>query len=285
MRAPEPVTTPHPITSNGLTLNVLEWSAPADAWCAVVLVPSAGGHCGAFSELGPLLGRCGIRAFAMNMAGHGPSNRAQGVVSVQQMVQNIVAAATYAAQQTRLPVAVLGTGLGGEYAFHALLQSQTVCAAVCHGLLLSFIHPLNWRARAMQTRLAGVISRWRPFVSMALNRAGRSAPLGLSSAHFQDTTCAITHHSLGALRSVLTTETTLPPGANYKPVLVVVGERDDVIPPAHALRCFMSVGGPKEFRVIPGATHHLVEDHAAQLVDVVYGFLKQSVNSQHRKKR
>jgi len=40
------------------------------------------------------------------------------------------------------------------------------------------------------------------------------------------------------------------------PLLVVVGERDDIIPPEHSRRLFDAWGGPKRWTSIPGAGHN-----------------------------
>jgi uncharacterized protein len=48
-----------------------------------------------------------------------------------------------------------------------------------------------------------------------------------------------------------------------RPLLLVHGDADEVIPPEHAQRLYRRAGEPKELKIIPGAKHRLRLDEAA----------------------
>ena len=48
-----------------------------------------------------------------------------------------------------------------------------------------------------------------------------------------------------------------------KPLLLVYGDQDEVVPVAHAGRLFEKAGQPKEMVILPGAGHRLRQDERA----------------------
>jgi fermentation-respiration switch protein FrsA (DUF1100 family) len=48
-----------------------------------------------------------------------------------------------------------------------------------------------------------------------------------------------------------------------KPLLLVHGDQDDVVPVAHAEKFFKKAGQPKELVILPGAGHRLRQDERA----------------------
>jgi len=48
-----------------------------------------------------------------------------------------------------------------------------------------------------------------------------------------------------------------------KPLLLIQGDQDDVVPVAHAEKLFQCAGQPKELVVLPGAGHRLRQDERA----------------------
>jgi fermentation-respiration switch protein FrsA (DUF1100 family) len=60
-----------------------------------------------------------------------------------------------------------------------------------------------------------------------------------------------------------------------KPLLLVHGDRDEVVPVAHAKKLFEKAGKPKELVILPGAGHRLRQDERA--IDAVMKWLLEQV--------
>ena len=275
-RPPLPVVQHHHLEAAGLGLHALEWPAPEGARHTVLLLPAAGGHAGGLSVLASELRARGLHVLALDPPGHGLSGGARGGVPMGATTQAIAVACEWAAQHTRRPVTLLGLGLGAWWALHVHLASPHVQATLCHALVLPTLLPMDLRARVLRTRAAATLSRWLPRTLLPLDLLVDPRRVHLDASTRKDVASdplVLQGYALEAWRSFLTTEPAWPPGSNHKPVLVVVGERDEVVPPAHALRCFMALGGPKAFHVVAGAAHDLARENAPALAGAAADFL------------
>lgn len=267
----------HTLQSTGVDIHVAEWSAPRNPRLAVLLIPGTGSHVGYYGRFANELRLRGIHVFAVDFKGHGRSGGKRGVFTLSEMVQNCDDAAAFIKTRTGLRVAGLGTSQGGETAFHALQASANIDAGISHNILLSTLFPINAKVRLLQSGLVGAVATLLPFVRIPLKLAFNWKKAYLDPnflAEKEKDPLAVWFYSLPSYRSVFTTAPVVPPAGNHKPVLVACGERDELVTPAHCLRCFTAMGGPKEFYVMPGAGHQLVIDYSAQFADVVSAFLK-----------
>ncbi|MEW5850054.1 MAG: alpha/beta hydrolase [Myxococcota bacterium] len=266
------------IPSTGVDIHVADWGAPQRAHAVVLLIPGTGGHGGYFGRFTDELRTRGYHPFSVDLRGHGRSGGARGVFTLQQWVENISDVARFLRRRTGLRVVLLGTSQGGEVAFHALQASDDVSAAVCHNILLSTERPLNLKVRLMQSRAVARLAELLPTVRIPLKLALDWRKVSLDPAFLEQKRrdpLAVWHYSLASYRSLFTTPPSIPPAGNHKPVLIAVGERDELVGPEHCLRCFMAIGGPKQLCVLPGAAHQLVLDYPEQFADVVARFLNE----------
>jgi alpha-beta hydrolase superfamily lysophospholipase len=256
-------------------LNVVEWTPEKKGPLAVLLVPGTGSHVAYYSRFARALTGLGLHAFGVDLKGHGASGGERGVFTMREMVQNAVDAARFIRERTGLPVGVVGTSQGGEVAFHVLQSSDDVKAAVCHNILLSTLFPLNARMRLIMSPVVGLAARVLPRFPIPLQVAVNWKKAYVDPTILEEKKrdpLAVWTYALASYRSVFTTPSPVPPAANQKPVMVACGERDEIVPPAHCLKCFSALGGPKEFYVMPGAAHQLVVDYSEPFARVVRDF-------------
>ena len=272
----------HRIMSTGVDIHVAEWTSPASPSAAVLLVPGTGSHMGYYGRFADALRRRGLHPFGVDFKGHGRSAGQRGVFTMSDMVQNAADAARFIRERTGLPLGALGTSQGGEVAFHLLQRSDDVMAAVCHNILLSTLHPINAKVRLLQSRPVGLAARLMPWFPIPLQLAFNWNKAYLDPeflAEKKKDPLAVWTYNLASYRSVFTTRPDVPPAANHKPVMVACGERDEIVPPAHCLRCFSALGGPKELYVMPGAAHQLVIDYPDRFADVVADFFRRHLTA------
>jgi alpha-beta hydrolase superfamily lysophospholipase len=275
-RPPPPVARHHRVHAPEHALHVVEWPAPEHARHAALLLPGAGAHAATLGVLASELRARGVRAFGLDPPGHGASDGPRGGVDLRGIVAAVDAACAWAARAASMPVALVGAGLGGEWALHAHLASAHVRATVAHAPLLSSMLPLDARVRLLRSPLAGRAARLLPRARIPLSALVDPSRAFLDESARRERAAdplALRAYQFAAWRSFFTVPTAWPPPGNHKPVLVVVGERDELVPPSHALRVFMALGGPKAFHVVPGAAHHLALENAPALADAVAEFL------------
>lgn len=270
------------IKSTGVDIHVAEWTAPPTPRLAVLLVPGTGSHSGYYGRFAGELQQRGFHPWVVDFKGHGASGGQRGVFTLTEMVENVRDAARFIVRQTGLPLVLVGTSQGGEVAFHALQAVDEAKAAVCHNILLSTSFPINAGVKLLQSSLVGLAAKvvgWMP-IPLRFAFDWRKAYLdpGLLEEKLHDP-WAVWYYSLASYRSVFTTKPVIPPAGNHKPVMVAVGERDEICPASHCLKCFSAIGGPKEYYVMPGAAHQLVMDYSQTFANVVSDFFRRYVET------
>jgi fermentation-respiration switch protein FrsA (DUF1100 family) len=66
------------------------------------------------------------------------------------------------------------------------------------------------------------------------------------------------------------------------PLLIIAGEQDQVVPPAHSRRLYEAASNPKQFELIPGADCNDLELlTGSRLIDRVVRFTAQALGRDH----
>ncbi|MDE1145127.1 MAG: alpha/beta hydrolase [Azospirillaceae bacterium] len=253
-----------------------------DAGVPVLLLPGGGQTRHSWRRTGQRLGEAGFRAVALDLRGHGDSDRApEGDYGYAWLVADIRAVADALGR----PPVLVGASLGGKVALaaaghagigRALVLVDTAPHVNADGVArVRGILQAPPEGFASLEEAAGVVAANRgqtapPGAGERLRRTMRQDADGRWHWHW-DPLFFSRDHRLGTAAALDYLE-----GAARKltvPALLIHGERSDVVD-AHAITALRAVLPAVEVCAIPGAGHMVVGDHNDAFADALLDFLR-----------
>ncbi|MFA5890445.1 MAG: alpha/beta fold hydrolase [Actinomycetota bacterium] len=259
-----------------LRLSVFEADRPSPT---VVFLHGMGASSAMFSHLVPgvdfleALRSEGLNVVAVDFQGHGMSDGRRGHLPFHDALANAGEAVGFAVERFGQPVGLAGSGLGGFVAFYAGLGNERVGAVACH-TAADLRQVGTFELRLRRRALASLIDSGR--------RAARQlplVPLPLSAVYspgdmFEDPAIlrrwrrfprTVRWYTVDSLVSFFLTPDDKPAvEAMGKPLYVITGERDMVVPLAGQEDLVARAGSSAELFVLGGAGHMLPLEYCGQ---------------------
>ena len=260
-------------------LYVRRFEPSGDARYALVLVHGTAGHGGCYSEWAQRAAAVGCVIYSGDLTGHGRSGGARGIFTMAQFLDDVAVMCRLAADETGLPVILLGSSQGGEIAFRAV-EHAGAQGVICLNILLNAELPMNRKIRWFQGRLGAALERLvgdrlriplRWVIDFAA--AYRDDP-ALLPAKLRDTDY-VWSYGFASYRSVFAYQPERPADQTQAPVLVVCGERDPIVPAQHCADCAQHIGA--DLAVVPGVGHGLMHACPDQLIAIVDDWIERRV--------
>ena len=276
------------LTSRGAALHCALYESEPGA-PAVVFVHGLGGSAAFFSSLVPgadflsALADEGLTVFALDLRGHGLSEGRRGHAPFELAIADIHEAVGFARERTGGPVALAGSGIGGTLALYAAIGDDRVTAVASHTAIdlrsITLFEPrARWRVLAwLMGRTARRAQHVAPLVRLPLralfpprdffeDRDNVKRWLRLARApHW---------YTLDTFVSTFLTPDAKPAiEALTKPLLVVTGEHDRVVPLAGQEDLVARIGDA-ELSVIAGAGHMIPLEHLSETAARMGGWLR-----------
>lgn len=224
----------------------------------VVFVGGLSNHALGSASFEHALSLRGWNVVALDLRGHGRSSGRRGDFTIATTLEDIAAAGAYARDRfgRELPVAVMGSSLGGFYALCAANAIDGFACAVSHWIYLpnEAITPKDARIRPVALALAKVAPRLRLPTRMVANWDGVCEDPELRQRCLDDPMMAW-RYTTRALASGFRYAPERPLTELRIPHLVLIGERDTMTPMPYTRRIYEQLVGDKEWVVIPGAGH------------------------------
>jgi dipeptidyl aminopeptidase/acylaminoacyl peptidase len=212
---------------------------PAVCIChGIPAVPYNPGEAGGYPELAERFCREGFIALVFNFRGCGPS---QGNIDMLDWTRDLKAAIDFLAmlpEVDRERICLLGSSGGAAVSVHAAAHDKRVHAAAL------FACPAEFDFMATGYTAESLIARFREIG--IIRDAGFPPSIDKWLQGFKDI-APLSH--IGKV--------------SPRPLLLVQGEDDDVVPLEHAQRLYEKAGQPKELVILPGAGHRLRQDERA----------------------
>jgi len=264
-----------------LHLAVYEFSPSAPT---VIFLHGMTAHAGFYSEMIPgadylrALAEAGLNVIALDLQGHGRSGGPRGGFTYADALRNIRRAVDFALDRYHDRIGITGSSMGGILAFYAAIEDPRIRAAVCHNVLdLQDIRPaLYLRRHRVLVPLARAARRLEPIVGEI------PVPVRafLEPSHVferpenlrrwrADRRCVWAYRAKAWFSVFLNPADKPPIEAMGKPVRILVGEGDRILP-ADAHRAFAArLRCRKDLVVMPGAGHMLPLEHLERTVPLV----------------
>ena len=212
---------------------------PAVCLChGIPAVPYNPGEQGGYPELAARFCRVGFVALAFNFRGCGPS---QGNIDMLDWTHDLAAAIDFLAMLPEVDknrICLLGSSGGAAVCVYAAAKDKRVYAVA------TLACPARFDFMAGGQTADSLISRFR---DIGIIKDADFPPSGEKWLDGFKTIAPIDYIDK----------------ITPKPLLLVHGDQDDVVPVAHAGKLFEKAGQPKDLAILPGAGHRLRQDQRA----------------------
>jgi dipeptidyl aminopeptidase/acylaminoacyl peptidase len=212
---------------------------PAVGLChGIPAVPYNPGEKGGYPELAARFCQAGFVSLAFNFRGCGPS---QGNIDMLDWTQDLTAAIDFLAMLPEVDknrICLLGSSGGAATCVYAATRDKRVHAVA------TFACPAGFDFLASGQTADSLISRFREIGII------KDADFPPSLEKWLD--------GFKAIAPIDFIDKISP-----KPLLLVHGDKDEVVPVAHAEKLFEKAGQPKKLIILPGAGHRLRQDERA----------------------
>ncbi len=271
------------IEDHGLPLHLTLYESSPRAPVAV-FIHGMTAHAGFYSEMIPganylqALAEAGLNVVALDLQGHGRSGGARGRFTYAEAIRNIRRAVDFALETYHERIGITGSSMGGILAFYAALEDPRIRVAVCHNVLdLRDIRPVLYLRRHFI--LVPLARAARPLQSI-LGELPIPVRAFLEPSHvfekpenrrrwLRDPLCVWSYRLKAWISMFLEPADKPPVEAMTKPVRLLVGEHDRILP-ADTHRAFAArLRGRNELIVVPGAGHMLPLEYLETTVPLV----------------
>lgn len=264
------------IPSRGAPIALSVWDADAAA-ATVVFVPGTGVHPLYYEEVLDALWQSGYTVVGVHPQGHGKSPRVRRVLRWHDIVGNAIEACTWAGEEIRAPVVLLGSSQGGLVALLAAADGAPVAGVIAHN-----VFDPNDPDAVMVTRFGAARSAQRP-VQRLLAAAAALAPAvpvpitayldpervfgtAWTRELFELDPLALRSYPLRFLADLVTVDTrALYDGSLTVPVVVLAARGDPLFPLAGIQSVAGRLAAPSVELVVIDTDCHLILNEALDL--------------------
>jgi UDP-glucose 4-epimerase len=259
----------------------LELQAAGDDAPTVVFSPGIGAYARFYLPALGALCDAGFNVVGIDRPGHGLSEGRRGDCTMEEILDVVEETVRYARERFGAPVVLAGSSLGGIISWYALTREPDVEAVVCHNIA----HPRVFHEPAMRFKVPALLrlAQVAPHAKVPAKRIANFEKLSFSpeildyARHEQDQIwCwAITARSAASLFSY---KPPLDWSQVKTPVLVLEGERDEMVTPAFTEQV-VQAGRPQnvDLRILPGLGHLLLHDHLDETLPLVTEWIEQTL--------
>lgn len=271
------------IEDHGLPLHLSLYEGSPEA-PTVIFLHGMTAHAGFYSEMIPgtnylqALAEAGLRVIALDLQGHGRSGGARGCFTYADAMRNIRRAVDFAVDRSDDGIGITGSSMGGILAFYAALEDPRIRAAVCHNVLdLRDIRPVLYLRRhfilvplARAARPLRPLLGWMPVPVHAFLEPSHVFEKPENLRRWQADRLCVWTYSLGTWISLFLNPADKPPiEAMAKPVRLLVGEGDRILPADYHREFFARLRCQKDLIVVPRAGHMLPLEYLEITVPLV----------------
>ncbi|MCW2926558.1 MAG: hypothetical protein JWM86_526 [Thermoleophilia bacterium] len=260
---------------DGGRLHVDVYPAVGTARGSIVFVGGLSNHALGYADFEYQLSRRGWNVVAVDLRGHGRSSGKRGDFTIAMVVEDLATAAAYAKDRFGVPVALMGSSLGGFYALCGANAIEGVEACVSHWIFMpnEAMTKQDARMRPVALMLDKVAPGFRLKTTQVANWDGVCDDPALMQKCFDDP-LMVWKYTARALASGFRYDPPRPLTDLRIPQLVILGDRDKMTSPEYTKRIYGMLQGDKEWVTIPDAGHMggLVE-HQDEMLDAVDGYL------------
>ena len=257
------------------SIHVDVYPAQGEARGSVVFVGGLSNHALGSADFEWKLSQRGWNVVGVDIRGHGRSSGTRGDFTIAGVIDDLADAGAYAKERFGVPVAVMGSSLGGFYALCAANAVRGFEVAVSHWIYLPN-EPMTKKDARMKP-LALLMDRVTPNLKLPTRQVADWSAVNEDAELRQkcfDDPMMTWKYTARALASGFRYAPKPPLTELQIPQLVVIGDADRMTPMSYTRKVYDQLVGDKEWITIPGAGHMGgLTEHQEEMLAAVDGFL------------
>jgi pimeloyl-ACP methyl ester carboxylesterase len=268
------------LDDRGIKLHIFMWEKGQRDPC-IIFIHGMGLHSLFFSGFMSKLSEQGFNVLGLDILGHGRRGGDRGHFTMQRATENVSRVIDWILETFNDRVGVMGISLGGMITFYSVANDPRIRSAVCAGLA----HPKLPLRRGPTRLFIDIGAKLRPRKRLSLLKI---VPLDkvTSNQNLQNVIMTddlvVPEYTLQTVASFMNIEPRIPFEQIRTPILIMVGEHEQILPPEYCKRVYDLLNAEKKFVVIPDAGHLLfIESISESLPFVVEWFNRTLVEIQH----
>jgi alpha-beta hydrolase superfamily lysophospholipase len=257
-----------------LHLDIFEYDKKAPT---IVLIPGTAMYAMCYSEIMYKLGSEGYNFIGIDPRGHGRSSGIRGDYTIEEIMEDVQEAITYANERFNNKVSLLGTSQGGIIAFYLAAKDNRIQSIMCQNFAdLTDYKNTNFLkyptiAKTIRPILLNMTSRifgeTQFPVDMYLDLQKIKLKFFENAYNFlRQDPLALKSLSLRALSSLSYTELHVPISKIQTPIMVFQGENDTIFPVEYTKDIYSRLRCQKRFEVFAGMNHGIITNNVEDII-------------------
>ncbi|MFT5722006.1 MAG: pimeloyl-ACP methyl ester carboxylesterase [Motiliproteus sp.] len=244
----------------------------------IIFIPGIGTYSELYCEMLCKLSQQGFNMLSVDLPGHGYSGGPRGAYQIDTLVTQLGEVVDYLEQQYSGAVALFGCSIGSRIGLALAESDSRIKALMCHTLLLKelppdMFHDMGWQALSMSRwMMPGMTVDFRTFID--IDNILEHNPMGefarLDSRIVWNYPIATLDSLYGASSNILNQPLGIP-------AAIIVGEKDDVLPPAYIRRLIAQSAQPFDLFEVSDAAHMLPFDQVDITVNTVSQWMTEAL--------
>jgi len=235
-----------------------------------------------------------VNIYALDLQGHGYTGKianSSGIFQFENWIKDIDIAAKFIRLRYKNPIKLITLGLsqGGEVSFHANSLLSSIDAGISMNVILFSETTIKPLAKLLKKGPIGdflelifgnfVLPIFR-IIDFKEAYDWDEEP-SLYEGKLQDP-LSTWNYGFSSYRSVFTYESSQLAKENKKPILIMSGGSDKVIPPSHIQLCYELIGGPKNLVLLENGRHQLMNRHMIIFTEIVHSWINAVLNNEQK---
>lgn len=243
----------------------------------IIVAPGTGSYGKYYSEFCEKLSNRGFTVIPFDFMGHGRSGGERGVFSMTELIENISTVISFATGEYNDKIGLLGTSQGGEVAFQAALEDKRVKSVISHNILLPSEFTINFKVKIFKLPICSLIPDFYFPLEKAFDwKNAYNDPTFLEKK--RNDPYAVWHYKFQSYRSVFTYKPKKPINEMSAPLLIAVGENDQLVTSEYCKKVYDHLTGKKEFYQMANASHQLLVDYTDKFIPIVENWFRKTLD-------
>lgn len=244
----------------------------------IVFIPGIGTYSELYCEMLCKLAQQGFNTLSIDLPGHGYSGGPRGEYQLDTLVTQFGEVFDYIEQNYSGAITLFGCSIGSRIGLALAEHDARIKALMCHTLLLNelppdMFHDMGWQALSMSRwMMPGMMVDFRTFID--IDNILEHNPMGEFARHDSR---IVWNYPIATLDSLYSAPSKILEKPLGIPAAIIVGEHDDVLPPAYIHRLIEQSAQPFDLFEVSNAAHMLPFDQVDITVETVSHWFKEAL--------